>query len=73
MLLRVGPAVLEIMVALRRGTTGMTCHLVMMMMARALRLKVKATLLRVMLPKIAPTRSQLTSPRGVKGGIMFGL
>jgi hypothetical protein len=45
----------------------------MMMMARALRLKVKATLLRVMLPKIAPTRSQLTSPRGVKGGIMFGL
>jgi hypothetical protein len=68
MLTSVGPTVLEMMVALQRDVMGMMHHLMMMTMVHALRPKVKVMVLRVMLPEIASTRPQLTSPVMCEGG-----
>jgi hypothetical protein len=68
MLMRVGSAVLEMTVALHCDATGTTCNLMMMTMARELRLKVKAMTLLAMLLEIAPTRPQLNSSVRCEGG-----
>jgi hypothetical protein len=66
--MRVGPAMPEMMVALSHDGTGMTCHLMVLMMAHTLRPKVKATVLLTMLSEITPSQLWLTILMRYEGG-----